>query len=149
LALAGGLMLTAYVTLAGTTSDVARVKTKADAALAAGQFSAAALHYQHLLALEPDRPSHVVELANVLDRLKRRPEGIAVLSTVAPLPAGGYGPAHLKLAEWIAEAGVMGGDVSDNAVRTAIDHARAATADPALRERADVLIDILQSRRKP
>lgn len=141
--------LTAYVALAGAEPEPASLKANAQTATAAGRHSAAVLHYQHLLAIEPGNAGHVVSLAAALDRLKRRPEAIAVLSTVAPLDGGGFAPAHLKLAEWAVESRVLGGQMNGAAIDDAMRHARAAKADPALRQQADALIDILGGMRTP
>ena len=103
------LALTLLVLLKSAKPDIAAIKIRADAALAAGDTKTAQLDYQHLLALQPDQPRHAYDLARTLDADKRRREAAAVLGRIAPATGGGYAPAQLLLAEWAIEARVLGG----------------------------------------
>ncbi|HEX8323491.1 MAG TPA: hypothetical protein VF595_06205 [Tepidisphaeraceae bacterium] len=142
-ALAAIATMTLSVVLAGATPDVTTLRSKAEQAVARKDDRTAALHYRHLLALQPQQPAHAFALAEAIDRTGRRGEAMAVLGTIAPISGDGYAPAHLRQAEWLVEARVLRG-ASDAATLTAARaHATAAARDDKTRSAANGLLDIL------
>ena len=135
--------LTAIIFLKSARPDVDAIKRRADAALAAGDTATAQLDYQHLLALEPDRPRHAYDLARSLDKSKRRREAAAVLGTIAPATGGGYAPAQLLLAEWAVEARVLGGATDPAVLKDVPTRLDAAAGEIALQGRVRELRAVL------
>ena len=135
--------LTLVVVLRSAKPNVTAIQTRADAAMAAGDTATAQLDYQHLLAVEPDRPRHAFDLARSLDAAKRRREAAAVLGTVAPATGGGYAPAQLLLAEWAIEARVLGGNADPALLRDVPTRLDAAAGEISLQGRVRELRAVL------
>lgn len=134
---------TPFVLLRPTAVDESTLSRKAAADTADRAYDSAALRYQHLMALRPDRPEYAVALADVLDAQGHRSEAMAVLAAVAPADADGYGPAHVRLAEWLIEAHVLGNDGGADVLALARRHLAHPFNDDASRRRADELRQIV------
>lgn len=145
--LAACAALTVAVVWAGAEPGVATLKSRAAQAVAAGDDAAAALHYRHLLAIEPTEASHAYAMALAADRLGRRAEAMAVLTKIAPSAGGGFAPAHLKQAEWLVEDRVLRGATDVDAWAAAHRHAEAAERDPTLSRSAAELLDVIRTAR--
>ena len=131
------LCAAATVFVFSTSADVnaATIQTKAEQDVARGDFKTACLRYEHLLALKPDQPEYAYQLAETLDRLKRRQEAMQVLSLIAPANADGYAPAHLQQAEWLIEAYVLGNDPNPDLLKAARLHLSHPFPDPKDQQR--------------
>ena len=135
--------LTVAVLWTGAEPSVAALEGKAADAVAAHDDRTAILYYRHLLAIEPTQPAHAMNLALAIDRIGRREEAIAVLTAVAPVAGGGYGPAHLQLADWMVGQLVLRGATDRAGWDLAGCHAKAAAEDPASQAAATALLEII------
>lgn len=134
---------TVAVLWTGAEPGVAALQGKAAAAVAGHDDRTAILYYRHLLAIKPSQPAHAMNLAMAIDRIGRREEAIAVLTAVAPTAGGGYGPAHLQLADWMVGQLVLRGTADRAGWDAARHHAKVAEGDPASRLAAAALLEII------
>ncbi|MGC4031981.1 MAG: tetratricopeptide repeat protein [Tepidisphaeraceae bacterium] len=135
--LAGCGLLTLVVVFTRSEPSVTTLQRRADAAVRAKDLETAVLTYQHILALEPGKPAHVIAFARTLDQLGKRAEAINILGTVAPETADGEPAAHLLMASWLIEARVLGGQQDLDLLHRAIRHADRAATSASLSREAD------------